>query len=212
MKSNIQAWPDVALDGARLLGQYRQTAKPQRRDAALLSQGHNWSDVGRCLRRIQRRVRASAIRHYLNSVPSRRSRAGGAQCSPLRLSKGKSSGLYCGASLSQRSISDLWQNQRSLQRVASVAAMQEKAIEPFRAGSRSANARRTGTITALDLTRSDAGYLADIGPKLHAFFRSRNLLVRPLGNTTYAMPPYCATATDLEEIYSAINDAPDGLV
>ncbi|SDO50681.1 adenosylmethionine--8-amino-7-oxononanoate transaminase [Afipia sp. GAS231] len=106
---------------------------------------------------------------------------------------------------------DLWQDQESRQCVASVASMQEQAIEPFRADPRFANVRRLGTITALDLKASDAGYLADIGPKLQAFFRKRNLLLRPLGNTIYVMPPYCTTSADLSEIYSGIRDAADAL-
>jgi len=56
------------------------------------------------------------------------------------------------------------------------------------------------------------GYLADVGPKLQAFFRGRNLLLRPLGNTIYVMPPYCVTAADLDEIYVGISDAADELV
>jgi adenosylmethionine-8-amino-7-oxononanoate aminotransferase len=38
------------------------------------------------------------------------------------------------------------------------------------------------------------------------------LLLRPLGNTIYVMPPYCVTSADLHEIYAAINDAADALV
>jgi adenosylmethionine-8-amino-7-oxononanoate aminotransferase len=89
--------------------------------------------------------------------------------------------------------------------------MQEQAIEPFRADARFKNVRRTGTITALELEARDGGYLASIGPKLQAFFNSRNLLLRPLGNTIYVMPPYCVTAADIGEIYGAIKDAADGL-
>ncbi len=107
---------------------------------------------------------------------------------------------------------DLWRNQESRQRVASVVAMQEKGIRPFRADARFKNVRRIGTITALDLEVSDGGYLAGIGPKLQAFFNSRNVLLRPLGNTIYVMPPYCVTAADLNEIYAAISDAADTLV
>ncbi|MGY3644990.1 adenosylmethionine-8-amino-7-oxononanoate aminotransferase [Bradyrhizobium sp. LM4.3] len=54
--------------------------------------------------------------------------------------------------------------------------------------------------------------MADIGPKLQAFFNDRNLLLRPLGNTIYVMPPYCVTAADLDEIYAGISDAADALV
>ena len=87
--------------------------------------------------------------------------------------------------------------------------MQEKGIEPFRADARFESVRRLGTITALDLAVPDGGYLADVGPKLQAFFRGRNLLLRPLGNTIYVMPPYCVTAADLDEIYVGISDAAD---
>jgi len=106
---------------------------------------------------------------------------------------------------------DLWQNRESYGRIASVVAMQEHGIEPFRADARFKNVRRTGTITALNLEAHDGGYLAGIGPKLQAFFNSRNLLLRPLGNTIYVMPPYCVTAADLEEIYATISDAADAL-
>lgn len=105
---------------------------------------------------------------------------------------------------------ELWQHGAG-DRVASVAAMQERLIAPFRANPRFENVRRTGTITALDLKASDAGYLAGIGPKLQAFFQRRDLLLRPLGNTIYVMPPYCVTEADLEEIYAAIGDAADEL-
>ena len=102
---------------------------------------------------------------------------------------------------------DLWQNPAVLARVEMVAAMQERALKPFRTDARFKNVRRTGTITALDLDVRDAGYLAGIGPKLLAFFGSRNLLLRPLGSTIYVMPPYCITQADLDAIYLAIDEA-----
>lgn len=105
---------------------------------------------------------------------------------------------------------ELWQHGAHV-RIGSVTAMQERLIAPFRTDTRFVNVRRTGTITALDLKANDAGYLAGIGPKLQAFFERRNLLLRPLGNTIYVMPPYCVTEADLEEIYTAIGDAADEL-
>jgi adenosylmethionine-8-amino-7-oxononanoate aminotransferase len=102
---------------------------------------------------------------------------------------------------------DLWNDPVTTARLATVAAMQERALTPFRADGRFKNVRRTGTITALELDTQDGGYLAGIGPKLLAFFGNRNLLLRPLGNTIYVMPPYCVTQTDLDEIYAAIAEA-----
>jgi adenosylmethionine-8-amino-7-oxononanoate aminotransferase len=66
------------------------------------------------------------------------------------------------------------------------------------------NVRRLGTITALDLKVPDAGYLANVAPQLIEFFHSRGILLRPLGNTIYVLPPYCVTAQDLDLIYDAI--------
>jgi adenosylmethionine-8-amino-7-oxononanoate aminotransferase len=106
---------------------------------------------------------------------------------------------------------ELWQDQQSRERVAGVAAMQELAIEPFRADARFENVRRTGTVTALDLKVGEGGYLAGVGPKLQAFFSGRDLLLRPLGNTIYVMPPYCVSPADLGEVYAAIVDAADAL-
>nr|WP_156447354.1 adenosylmethionine--8-amino-7-oxononanoate transaminase [Bradyrhizobium yuanmingense] len=104
---------------------------------------------------------------------------------------------------------ELWQNSDARTRVSALASMQERAIESFNADPRFANVRRTGTITALDLKTNDPGYLAGIGPKLQAFFKDRNLLLRPLGNTIYVMPPYCITAADIDQIYAAIREAAD---
>jgi adenosylmethionine-8-amino-7-oxononanoate aminotransferase len=102
---------------------------------------------------------------------------------------------------------DLWNDPAVAARVAAVAAMQEKSLTPLRTDRRFKNVRRTGTITALELEARDAGYLAGIGPKLLAFFGNRGLLLRPLGNTIYVMPPYCVTQADLDEIYAAIGEA-----
>ncbi|WP_426437357.1 adenosylmethionine--8-amino-7-oxononanoate transaminase [Bradyrhizobium genosp. P] len=106
---------------------------------------------------------------------------------------------------------ELWKDPATRARLADVVAMQEQKLAPFRTDPRIANARQTGTITALDLRVADAGYLAGVGPRLQAFFASRDVLLRPLGNTVYVMPPYCVTTEDLDCVYAAIGDALDSL-
>jgi len=59
----------------------------------------------------------------------------------------------------------------------------------------------------MDLKVSDPGYLANAAPDLMRFFHARGILLRPLGNTIYVMPPYCVTAAELDLVYSAISDA-----
>ena len=55
----------------------------------------------------------------------------------------------------------------------------------------------------------DAGYLSDLAPRLRAFFLERGLLLRPLGNTIYLMPPYCIDAQQLDAVFAALVAAGD---
>ena len=102
---------------------------------------------------------------------------------------------------------DLWSGEPVLERVSRLCTMQEQFLAAFRADPRFENVRRQGTITALDLKVDDPGYLAGLGPELTKFFYARGVLLRPLGNTIYVMPPYCTTAEELAVLYAAVKDA-----
>ena len=65
--------------------------------------------------------------------------------------------------------------------------------------------RRMGTIAALDLKVADPGYLAGIGPQLMAFALARGILLRPLGNTLYWMPPYCIGDEEITALVRALD-------
>ncbi len=58
--------------------------------------------------------------------------------------------------------------------------------------------RVIGGVGAVELKSDDAGYLAAAGPRLAAEFLARGLLLRPLGNVVYFMPPYAITAEETE--------------
>jgi adenosylmethionine-8-amino-7-oxononanoate aminotransferase len=116
--------------------------------------------------------------------------------------------IACAAALANLRV---WQAEPVLQRIAALAAAQAKALTRFRDDRRFSNVRQLGTIAALDLIVNDAGYLADIGPRLYRYFLGRGFLVRPLGNTIYLMPPYCSTEADIEAVYGAIAETELGL-
>lgn len=116
--------------------------------------------------------------------------------------------IACAAALANLAV---WDDEPVAARIAALGALQEELIAPFRDDPRFENVRRCGTIAALDLKARDAGYLAGIGPLLYDFFLTRDLLIRPLGNTLYLMPPYCVTRADLEPAYAAIAAAADAL-
>jgi len=101
----------------------------------------------------------------------------------------------------------VWRDEPVLERVKALAARQEERLARFRDDRRFSGVRRLGTITALDLKVPDAGYLANVALQLSQFFQARGLLLRPLGNTIYVLPPYCVTAAELDLVYDAILEA-----
>lgn len=111
--------------------------------------------------------------------------------------------VACAAALANLEV---WQREPVMERIGSIAALHKDRLRRFRDDRRFANLRQIGTIAALDIVAKDAGYLADIGPRLYRGFLARGLLVRPLGNTIYIMPPYCSTANDLDLVYDAIDE------
>ena len=65
--------------------------------------------------------------------------------------------------------------------------------------------RSRGTILAIDLqTIEKQGYFNEIRNKAYAFFISKRVLMRPLGNVIYVLPPYCISTTDLQYVYQTI--------
>ncbi len=114
--------------------------------------------------------------------------------------------IACAAAAANLAI---WRDEPVLDRIATLAARQEERLARLAAHAAVANPRRCGTIAALELGAAQGTYLSDLGPQLLARFRDANLLLRPLGNTVYVMPPYCIGETDLDAIWAAIADAAD---
>ena len=108
--------------------------------------------------------------------------------------------IACAAALANLGV---WRDEPVRERIATLSARQRErifALEGVR------NARALGTIAACEIGGGE-GYLAQIGPALAAHFRDRDLLVRPMGNNVYVMPPYCIDEDDLDRIYAAIQEA-----
>ena len=112
--------------------------------------------------------------------------------------------IACAAAVANLQV---WREEPVRERVAALGEMQEQRLARFQDDRRFESVRRLGTIAALDLKVSDPGYLAGRGPELTAFFHARGILLRPLGNTIYVMPPYCITAAELDLVYDAIGAA-----
>ncbi|AFL53474.1 adenosylmethionine-8-amino-7-oxononanoate aminotransferase [Sinorhizobium fredii] len=117
--------------------------------------------------------------------------------------------IACAAAVANLSV---WKSEPVGERIEALAAKQRRHLQRFGADPRFRYVRQAGTIAALDLAVPTGGYLADVGPRLRAFFRERRVLIRPLGNVIYLMPPYCVVDADLDRAYEAIDAAASAFV
>ena len=68
--------------------------------------------------------------------------------------------------------------------------------------------RQTGTILAMEWeTGAGTSYFSSLRDRLYAYFLEAGIILRPLGNILYILPPYCITSQELNYIYSKIETA-----
>lgn len=100
---------------------------------------------------------------------------------------------------------EIWRSEPVHARIRDLASGHRQNLARFADDPRFANPRQSGTIAALDIVAPTSGYLADVGPRMRRLFREREVLIRPLGNVLYLMPPYCVTGGELDRLYDAID-------
>jgi adenosylmethionine---8-amino-7-oxononanoate aminotransferase len=87
---------------------------------------------------------------------------------------------------------DLFETDHTLDRVKRLEAQLQSGLAPLRQLPIVADVRVLGGVGVVELANT-GGYLDEIGPRLAAMFLARGLLLRPLGNVVYFMPPYVIT-------------------
>jgi adenosylmethionine---8-amino-7-oxononanoate aminotransferase len=103
---------------------------------------------------------------------------------------------------------ELFHESDVLGRVGRLEQQLRAGLEPLRALPCVGDVRVIGGIGVVELA-GDSGYLADIGTRLGAAFLERDLLLRPLGNIVYFMPPYAITDAETEWALAQIGDVLD---
>jgi adenosylmethionine-8-amino-7-oxononanoate aminotransferase len=73
--------------------------------------------------------------------------------------------------------------------------------------------RRLGVVLALEIRTSAAtSYFNEVRNSLYDYFLERNLLIRPLGNVIYLLPPYVITDAELDRVYAEIETLLDQMI
>ena len=91
------------------------------------------------------------------------------------------------------------------QNITRISSQHESFKQKIKSNKAVKEVRNIGTIIAIELaSQSGTSYFNDIRKKIYPFFLERNILLRPLGNVMYILPPYVIKEKELEEVYDCI--------
>jgi adenosylmethionine-8-amino-7-oxononanoate aminotransferase len=107
--------------------------------------------------------------------------------------------IACAAALASIALLD----ERSAAARREIACAHAVHLQRLAALPRVRRCRMLGTMAAFDVA-TEPGYLSPLGQELGAFALGEGVLLRPLGNVVYLLPPYCSTAEDLAHAYDVI--------
>jgi adenosylmethionine-8-amino-7-oxononanoate aminotransferase len=112
--------------------------------------------------------------------------------------------LACAAAVASLEI---FRTEPVFERINTIAAIHRERLPRLATLPAVGETRQIGSVAAIELRADDAGYLSALRPKLYRFFLERGVLMRPLGNVIYLLPPYCIEGNDLNHAYDVIEEA-----
>jgi adenosylmethionine-8-amino-7-oxononanoate aminotransferase len=104
---------------------------------------------------------------------------------------------------------EIFEHEPVLQRIQAIAAIHQKRLAAIREHPAVGDVRSIGTVAAIELRAHDAGYASKLRPKLYDFFLRSGVLLRPLGNILYVLPPYAISPDELHYVHDRVAEALD---
>ncbi len=112
--------------------------------------------------------------------------------------------LGCAAAIASL---ELFETENTFEKIALIQTQHAAFAETLKNNKRVKEIRQRGTILAIEIQTDEAsGYLNNVRDRAYQFFIDRKIILRPLGNVIYILPPYCISSEDLKVVYSAISD------
>ena len=112
--------------------------------------------------------------------------------------------LACAAALASMDLLLLPETQVHIQRIAE---QHRDFAQKLKGYTNVANVRQRGTLLAFDLAVGEqTSYFNNVRDKAYSFLLDRGVLMRPLGNVLYLMPPYCTTNAQLTYTYQQVEE------
>jgi adenosylmethionine-8-amino-7-oxononanoate aminotransferase len=113
--------------------------------------------------------------------------------------------IACSAALASM---DLLMEDTTMQNIKRIEALHQQFALKIKDHPKIKTIRQTGTILAMDWETGDnTSYFSTLRDRLYLYFLEAGIILRPLGNIIYILPPYCITNDELGYIYSKIEQA-----
>ncbi len=116
--------------------------------------------------------------------------------------------LSCAVALESLAILD---EERCLERIAELEKLMKNRLAPLQDHPLVTSVRCLGSMAAIEITPQSCGqataggYLDTLGPWLYQQFLDCGLLLRPLGNVLYFLPPYVVKDEECHRVFDAID-------
>lgn len=108
----------------------------------------------------------------------------------------------CSAALASM---DLFDQPEAFQNIERIEHQHRQFFQKIKLHPALVEARQKGTILAFEIkTKERTHYLNSLAEYSSEFFMGRGIILRPLGNIVYVLPPYCISNADLQYIYESI--------
>tara|TARA_B100000686_G_C16727989_1_gene938920 strand:- start:145 stop:1443 length:1299 start_codon:yes stop_codon:yes gene_type:complete len=99
---------------------------------------------------------------------------------------------------------NLFDKEKTISKIKKISEIHKECLLELSKKLNVSKIRCLGSIAAFDLNKFDKAYGSDDGEKLKKKFLENGLLIRPIGNTIYLMPPYCIEEDCLYDCYEKI--------
>jgi adenosylmethionine---8-amino-7-oxononanoate aminotransferase len=103
----------------------------------------------------------------------------------------------------------IFEREPVFERINTIAAIHRERLAAIGNHPAVGDVRSIGTMAAIELKADDAGYTSSVRTKLYQFFLEAGLLLRPLGNIVYILPPYVISRQELHYIHDKIAESLD---
>ena len=109
--------------------------------------------------------------------------------------------VACAAGLASLDLLLQENSQQNIQRISQQHAAFSEQIKQL---PKILQVRQQGTVLAVEFDAGGTSYFSKLGDTLYSFALEQGVILRPLGNIIYVIPPYCITNDQLAQVYHTI--------